>query len=167
MPDQSAPGCLFAVLKLFGFGSPSEAQAGTEALPYRRKDYLLTQAERAFFVVLQQAVGGQYLLFAKVRALDLVWLPKGTQSRQGHLNRVQSKHVDFIVCSRDVVRPLVAIELDDVSHGTDVRKARDEFLDAAFKAAGLPLLHFPCKARYDAEELRLRIAEVLQPPAKQ
>ena len=34
---------------------------------------------------------------------------------------------------------------------------RDVFVDAAFKAAWLPLLHVPAKAAYNVNELRQRI----------
>jgi hypothetical protein len=159
MSNGSPQGCLVSILRLFGCSVGDEAESAAPVeLPYRRKDYLLSQAERAFFVALQQAVGREYVLFAKVRLLDLVWLPKGTESRQGHMNRVQSKHVDFVVCSRDVLRPLVAIELDDRSHDADDRRQRDVFVDIALRAAGLPLVRFPCRANYDVQEVASRIA---------
>jgi hypothetical protein len=72
-----------------------------------------------------------------------------------------SKHVDFVLCRPGDVRPMVAIELDDASHAGEARQARDAFLDEAFVAAGLPLLHFPCKASYDADRLRERIVEAI------
>jgi hypothetical protein len=69
-----------------------------------------------------------YLVFAKVRLADLLYLPKGTQGRQAAFNRIQSKHVDFLLCSKDAVRPLLAIELDDSSHGEQSRITRDVLL---------------------------------------
>jgi hypothetical protein len=42
------------------------------ALPYRKKDYLLTVAERSFYEVLCSVLDGQLLVFAKVRLADLV-----------------------------------------------------------------------------------------------
>jgi hypothetical protein len=126
MPSNERSGCLFAIFKLF---APSGA--APEVLPYRCKDYLLSRAERSFFGVLQQAVGRDFLIFAKVRVADLVWMPKGTQSRQAHFNRIQSKHIDFLLCSCDVIKPVLAIELDDSSHATEARQSRDAFVDEA------------------------------------
>ena len=122
MTTSERSGCFFAILKLCGM---SPRATGTPTLPYCRKDFLLTPAERSLYGVLTEAVQGRHLIFAKVRLLDLVWLPKGTESRQSHLNRVQSKHVDFVLCDRDVVRPLMVIELDDSSHDRSDRKDRD------------------------------------------
>ncbi len=145
-------GCLLAIFKLFG-GSPPAATA----LPYKRKDFLLTKAERSLYGVLNQAVNGRYLIFAKVRLADLVWLPKGTESRQSHFNRIQSKHIDFVICDRDSIRPLVAVELDDASHERDDRVSRDGFVDSALKAAGLPFIRVRARASYDVGEVSQQV----------
>jgi len=155
-PERS--GCLFAILKLFGISSPT----ATPTLPYLRKDYLLTQAERSLFGVLSEAVDNRYLVFAKVRLADLVWLPKGTESRQSHFNRIQSKHIDFVICDRTAIRPLLCIELDDSSHGRSDRQVRDEFVDAALIAAGLPLLRVRAKKAYNVAELKDLIDGAIQ-----
>ena len=89
------------ILKLIGTGKPAAAAN----LPYRKKDYLLTAAERSFYEVLCSVLDGQLLVFAKVRLADLVYMPKGTANRQTHFNRIQSKHVDFVLCTRDKLSP--------------------------------------------------------------
>lgn len=154
MPTSQPSGCLPAIFRILGFGGGGGASpSSAKPLPYKRKDWLFSKAERSFFGVLQQAVGNEHLIFAKTRIGDLLWLPKGVAGRMSHWNRIQSKHVDFVICSKDEVRPLVAIELDDSSHGTQKGQARDAFMEEAFKAAGLPLLRIPCKAGYVANDL--------------
>jgi len=153
-------GCLFVILKLLGL-APTTDSAEVQ-LPYQRKDYLLTKAERSFFGVLQNAIGNRYLIFAKVRLADLVFLPSGTEKRQSHLNRIQSKHIDFVLCDHDIVRPLLAIELDDSSHNRTDRQDRDAFVDSALSAAGLPILHVPARASYNVQELANAIQQKLQ-----
>lgn len=86
------------ILKQIAGNKPTAAAA----LPYRKKDYLLTAAERSFchghdtvssratsvalgFSVLCSVVDGQLLVFAKVRLADLVYMPKGTANRQTQL----------------------------------------------------------------------------------
>ena len=157
---QEPEGCLFVILKLLGFAPTADSVA--DRLPYQRKDYLLTKAERSFFGVLQQAVGDRYLVFAKVRLADLVFLPSGTEKRQSHFNRIQSKHIDFVLCDHDVVRPLLAIELDDSSHNRTDRQDRDTFVNSALIAAGLPILHVPARASYNVQELANAIQQELQ-----
>jgi hypothetical protein len=160
MAESQRTGCLFAILRLFGV-SPASAVPQV-SLPYRRKDYLLSQAERSFFGVLSDAVNGRYLVFAKVRLADLVWLPKGTERRQTHVNRVQSKHIDFLVCDHREVRPLLAIELDDASHGRPDRVTRDQFVDAALSAAGLPFLRVAARKAYNVAQVREQVERAIQ-----
>ena len=157
---QEPQGCIFVILKLLGLAPGTDSAAAQ--LPYQRKDYLLTKAERSFFGVLQNAVGNRYLIFAKVRLADLVFLPRGTEKRQSHFNRIQSKHIDFVLCDHDVVRPLLAIELDDSSHNRADRQDRDVFVDSALAAAGLPILHVPALASYNVQELANAIEQELQ-----
>jgi hypothetical protein len=149
---------------LFGGGPPSgrgTVRSG-QPLPYRRKDYLLTQGERAFYLVLCRAVDAdRHRVFCKVRLGDLLWMPKGTDKRQSHWNRIQSKHADFVVCSADVLRPLVVIELDDRSHERSDRRERDRFVDQALAAAGLPVIHVRAQASYNAAQIGAQVAQAM------
>ena len=129
-------GCLGIVLELLGI-TPKPAAA---TLPYKRKEWLLSKAERSFFGVLQGVLASEQLIFVKVRLADLIYIPRGTPSRQAAFNRIQSKHIDFVLCEKSSVRPLLAIELDDSSHARSDRSARDRFVDSALDVAGLPLL---------------------------
>ncbi len=53
-------------------GQPSS----TGPLPYQKKWYFLSPAERDFYETLCWAAGDCCLIFSKVRLLDLLWLPQ-------------------------------------------------------------------------------------------
>jgi hypothetical protein len=127
-------------------------------LPYRRREHLLTAAERSFHGVLMQAVGGRYHIACKVRMADVLWVPGGTSDRQRHLNRIFAKHLDFVLCHPETSTPVLAIELDDSSHRESKRKERDSFVDAALDAADLPLLRIAVRKSYSPHELADMIA---------
>lgn len=150
---------LALLLKKVGLLNPPDAPP--QNLPYRKKDYLFTKAELSFYRVLLNAVGDEWSVFPKVRVLDLVWLPKGTENLMAHRNRVQSKHVDFVLCRKDTLAPALIIELNDSSHEADDRKARDGFLQDVFKAAGLPFLPVPNRRGYSPSDLAAQIARAL------
>lgn len=150
-------GCLFSLVRFLR--RLGRAAAAEHPLPYRRRDYLLTKAERSFYGVLCDASGEAYRIFAKVRLADLLWMPKGTADRQQHSNRIQAKHVDFVLCDRASVGPVLAIELDDASHGRADRQRRDAFVDQCLRDAGLPLLRVPVRSAYDVAAVRAQIAE--------
>ena len=118
---------------------------------------LLTAAERAFYSALCRAVEADWQVFAQVRVADLLTVPRETRNRQSFVSRITSKHVDFVLCDRQTLTPVAALELDDSSHLLANRRQRDIFLDAAFEAAGLPLLRVPVRGSYDAAELHALI----------
>lgn len=124
------------------------------AMPFRKKDYLLTEAERSFYEVLCRSVERDLVVFPKVRLVDLLWLPRGTPNRRGLLNRVMSKHVDFVLCTGQLLRPSLAVELDDSSHSQEQRRVRDDTVDRILRDANLPLLRVPVRRTYSAEELK-------------
>lgn len=157
-------GCLGFLARLLGAAAErGERSAGRdEPLPYRRKDWLLTKGEKAFYDVLCMAVNvNRHRIFCKVRLSDLLWLPKRAHEQQPRRNRIQSKHVDFVICSADALRPLLVIELDDRSHEREDRRQRDAFVDRALGAAGLPILHVPARAAYDAAQIAAEVGRAL------
>ena len=133
----------------------------TEPLPYQKKWYLLSPAERDFYETLRQAAEDRYLIFAKVRLLDLLWLPDNMKNRILHIRRVASKHVDFVLCHPQTVAPALVIELDDASHRLPERQERDIFLNEVLRVAGIPLLRVPVRKSFSAPVLRGQILEAL------
>jgi hypothetical protein len=134
-----------------------------EAYPYEKQPALFTPAERAFLLILLQALPTAYQLFGKVRLADLI---KPTDNlnesdRWRAFNKISAKHVDFVICRRDDLRVVGAIELDDSSHQRPDRQARDAFVDAALAAAGLPILHVKVARHYPVPKLKQALAEKL------
>ncbi|MTI83271.1 MAG: DUF2726 domain-containing protein [Firmicutes bacterium] len=133
-------------------------------LPYKKRTYLLTKAERSFYEVLNSIAKKQNLkVFTKVRIADLLYLPKKVNNRTSYQNRINSKHIDFVICDTVHIMPLIAVELDDSSHQQAKRVHRDEFVNKAFKDAGLPLLRIPVKQSYSVIELTGEIDRILSP----
>ncbi len=129
-------------------------------LPYRVRGPLLSRGEQAFFWALRAAVGTRYLIAFKVRVADLLDCSAAAWEA-GHGHRIARHHVDWVLCDPDSTLPLAAIELDDRSHDLPARRRRDQFLDAAFGAAGLPLIRFRAQARYQLSIIRQSILGVL------
>ncbi len=136
-----------------------------DGYPYDKKDALFSPAERSFLGVLEQAAAEQYRVFGKVRVADVVKV-KTTPNRsvwQRAFNRISNKHFDFVLCTKDDLVPVAAIELDDDSHQRDDRKARDRFLTHVCEAAALPLLQLPAPRAYSAAELRRQLQAAIEP----
>ena len=126
------------------------------AYPYKKLDALFTPAERSFLGVLTQAVDNKYQIFGKVRVADVI-TPKEGISRskwQTAFNKISRKHFDYILCDKNDLSVICAIELNDSSHNAKKRKERDAFLERSCKSANLPLLQFTARARYNVADVQ-------------
>jgi hypothetical protein len=149
------------MLVLFGIGIligklKSLSAGASKGLPYESRKNLLTLAERSFMAVLEQALEGTLRIMAQVRLADVVNVKNGLtpQARGAAFNRIQSKHLDFVVCDPKDFSILCAIELDDSSHAQERRQNRDEFVDGVMNAAGIKLHRFRVQKSYSIEEVR-------------
>ncbi|MHB9003906.1 MAG: DUF2726 domain-containing protein [Coriobacteriia bacterium] len=149
------PGCLGSVLRLFGIGT--EPPASDKSLPYRKRDDFLSAAELSFYRALSAAVGAQTHICPKVNLADIFFVVKPNEN-QGARGRISQKHVDFLLCDSQSMKPLAGIELDDSSHARADRQDRDALVDGVFAAAGLPLLRVPAAASYSPADLALKLA---------
>lgn len=96
----------------------------------------------------------------KVRLGDLVRPRKGVDkgrkpgsaSRATTLrNKVNQKHVDFVVVRASDFGVVAAVELDDSSHQRAKVKERDGFVDGALESAGVRLVRVKWGRGYDLE----------------
>ncbi len=146
------------VLAILIFVALRGLQKRNDPLPYRLVASILTPTEAAFHPFLLSALTGlPVVVLAKVRMEDLLDIPRGTAERERHRGRVKSRHVDFLICQAQTLKPLMAIELDDPSHRrADVIK-RDAFVDLVMETIGLPIWHVPTAKTYEPAALRAGI----------
>ena len=130
-------------------------------LPYVPRERLVTKSELRFYKSLRKAVLDDWEIFAMVRIADLLRVEKGIKKRRGWLNKILAKHIDFVLCDPNSLEIVMGIELDDRSHQRADRIARDEFVNAAFESAGIPLLRVPVQSKYHSREIRELIEDLL------
>lgn len=137
--------------------------AGRRQGDYYKRKSLFSAAERNFLTALEKAIPDGVRVFGKVRLEDIFGVSKGLYKadRLAARNRINRKHVDFLLVSESDLAPLAGIELDDSSHELVERRQRDELVDSVFKSAGLPLLHVPVQQAYRPSELKAEIAGLL------
>lgn len=140
-----------SILSLLGIKLGGPAAAGTE-LPFRLRDDFLSPAEYSFYRVLLNAVGTRATVCPKVNLADLFFVVRRNENRSMH-NKIDRKHVDFLLCDPATMRPQCGIELDDSSHARRDRQDRDELVDRVFQAAGLPLVRVPAQSAYSPTAL--------------
>jgi hypothetical protein len=149
---------MFLLARRFEKRKPTEG-----ALPYQKAQALFSAAERSFLGVLQQAVGRNAIIFGKVRVADVVEPKAGLSrsARQKAFNKISAKHFDFLLCNKENLSVICAIELNDGSHQSKRRQERDEFLKEVCGAADVPLIQPPAKTGYVIDEVKQLIAPYL------
>ena len=110
---------------------------------YKKRENFLTKHELGFYRRLCNAVHSNrnVVVFSKVRLADIIEPKFSGSNWQAQFNKIQAKHVDFLLCDATDVQPILVIELDDRSHDRPDRRERDAFVDRALSQAGIPILH--------------------------
>jgi len=141
--------------------SCSLPQDGPEVLPYFVRDDFLSEAEASFFRVLRSMTGENLIVCPKVSLADFFYVSQ-PEINMTYYNKINCKHVDFLLCSISTLKPVLAMELDDSSHSRANRVERDEFVDQVFPTAHLPLVHVPVQPAYNTQELGIIFKEALK-----
>jgi len=159
-------GIVVIVIKILGVGNVTTgrtAAAPTSPYHYGRRKYLMTQSENTFFKLLIASVGDRVNVFPQVRLSSLLYRAKGIERRYWHaaLARINQKSVDYVLCDKVTGEILLAIELDDITHDTVIRKQRDSDVNAMLKEAGMPLMRFRNITNLTQDIIKSQIYEVL------
>src|SRR5215213_12001222 len=122
-----------------------------ERLPYRLRETFLSTTELALLRVLRNMVGRHYMICPKVALNDLFYIVRPNENVH-FFNKFFRKHVDFLLCEPNTLKPAFGIELvKSVSRG-EAREA-DQFMGELFLSAGLPLVHIQSRENYSEKDL--------------
>lgn len=120
---------------------------------YKNKPLLSKNEMQALFNLEKAAEDYGYTVFTKVRLFDLVE-PKSS-SDTGAQWKIQSKHVDFVICDKHMNARWV-VELSDSSHDRPDRAERDKFVESVLQNCGYKTL----TTRYiDIEQAKAWLAD--------
>ena len=155
---------LVAIIAIFAISFALKLSIPSANYSYKINTSLLSAAERSFYGVLVNMVGDSIIVFAKIRVADILTPAKGSTRSHWHkaFNRISSKHFDFVLCRNDDLNVLCVIELNDKSHFSKKRMARDEVLRDVCESAGLPLVEIAAKRAYNTTELQLLLNDYIK-----
>ncbi|MCU7555457.1 DUF2726 domain-containing protein [Alteromonas sp. ASW11-19] len=135
------------------------------AFPFKRKTTLFTPAEQTFLKLIEQAVGHEFRIVCRVRLSDVLQVRHQKNRKQANaaLSRAASRQLDFVLCDKQDMSPIMAIDLVH-SQGKDGYKSqRDWFVSGALDAAGVPHARIKVKSGYSVEDIRECIETKLLP----
>jgi hypothetical protein len=122
-----------------------------ERLPYRLREHFLSTPELALLRVLQRMVGSHYFICPKVALNDIFYIARPNENVH-FFNKFFRKHVDFLLCEPDTLKPAFGIELVKPVTRNETREA-DQFMADLFLSARLPLVHIQSSERYSEQDL--------------
>jgi hypothetical protein len=123
--------------------------------PFDSKASVFTPAEKNFQNLIEQAMGHKYRVLNRVKLSDVVTIRNGVSNRasQSAATNAEGKYLDFVICERQTMKLLGAIDLVD-TQGKGYKIKKDWFISGALEAASIPHLRIKVKANYTLEEIR-------------
>lgn len=131
--------------------NPISVKDQDERSPYRLREHFLSTPEVALLRVLQKMVGRHYLICPKVALNDIFYIARPNENVH-FFNKFFRKHVDFLLCEPETLKPAFGIELVRPVTRTETREA-DQFMAELFLSARLPLVHIQSRERYSEQDL--------------
>lgn len=127
--------------------------------PLYKKKYILTNNEYKFYKALKEYAEEKQLIICPKVGLKDLFEPKAAENKMSLFGRIAQKHIDFLICDKEL-RPVYGIELDDKSHEREDRQKSDQFKNELFKSCGIPLYRITTKQEYtkaDIEEVTSKV----------
>ena len=122
-----------------------------ERLPYRLREQFMSTPELALLRTLREMVGTRYVICPKVALNDVFYIVRPNENVH-FFNKIFRKHVDFLLCDPNSLRPVIGVELVKPVARNETRDA-DQFMENLFLSAGLPLVHVPSSERYAQQDV--------------
>ena len=116
--------------------------------PYKRAK-LLTDAERQLFHFMQNNLCqiDRITILAKVRLADIAEVDTRVTLNKDFLWKITNKHVDFLICDKNTLDIICAVELDDYTHESEAAKQKDLFIMQVLDAVGIRTVRIKTKIR--------------------
>lgn len=129
---------------------------------YKRKDFLITKKENEFFNILTEILNNEYYIFPQVHLDAILDYKVVGQNWKAAFRHINEKSVDFVICDKAYLKPLLAIELDDKSHEREDRIERDINVERIFMEVDMPILRIQNSVSLNKEEVKNLLLEKLK-----
>ena len=162
---------LLMLLVFVGIGAlklSAQSTATQLTFPFRRRQQLFTSVERNFLELLEKAVGHEFRIICRVRLADIISVKQGTtrKNSQVALSKAIGKQLDFVLCSKQTMDPVLAVDLVYQQGKEGYKLQRDWFVNGALDAAKVPHMRIKVKSGYSVAEVRESIELKLIPYRK-
>lgn len=130
-----------AIAAWFSTDDKPEIDAGPQ-YSYGRKAAVMTPRELKFYRRLEYIVQDKYYIFPQMHLTAMMFNKTGGRYRRLAHQRINRTSVDFVLCDKKTLAAVYAVELDDKTHDTDMRRKRDAGVEIMLKSVNIPLVRF-------------------------
>ena len=109
---------------------------------YKPKKYIMTPTERAFFSRLDRLFSDKYYVFPQIHLSSLLDEKIKGQNWNTAFKYTNNWSVDYILCDKETLKTICAIELDDPTHNRNDRIERDKQKNIILARADVTLIRF-------------------------
>lgn len=126
------------------------------AFPFKKKGNLFTPVERTFLGLIEEAVGNEFRILCRVKMGDILTIhqSKDKKTSKNAASRAGSKHLDFVLCSKDDMSPIIAIDLVHSSGKDGYKAQRDFYVSGALDAAHISHVRIKVRSGYKPQDIR-------------
>ncbi|MGN1162613.1 MAG: DUF2726 domain-containing protein [Christensenellales bacterium] len=124
------------------------------------KPKYMVRKQLKFYYLLHKILPKEYIAFPNV-GVDNLCAPLGNRVEY---NKILSKYVDFVIFEEATMKPLLVIDVYDMSYGDESISEFEPDVVKALEAIHLPLVQFMIKDEYDETEIKKKIMDTLEPP---
>lgn len=122
--------------------------------PYKSFPSLMSTYEQKFFLILSMALNDKsFYICPKVRLCDIVQVIS-TDNYQFYLDKIKTKHIDYLICDKFSFRPLYAISLDDLNFNFQGLVIKEDFLNNCFSNSDIKFVRFKTHYSYKVTEIK-------------
>lgn len=126
---------------------------------YQAKQYFMTKSENDFFRMLNNVAGDRYFIFPQVHLSAILDEKIKGQNWKAAFKHINGKSIDYVLCDKQSLKPVYAVELDDYTHNYSNRQERDQEVERMFQSAGIPLVRFNDYKTLNQEDIAKRFFE--------
>lgn len=126
------------------------------AFPFKKEGNLFTPVERTFLGLIEEAVGNEFRILCRVKMSDILTIHQNTNKRisKNAATRAGSKHLDFVLCSKEDMSPIIAIDLVRNTGKDGYKSQRDFYVSGALDAARIPHVRIKVRSGYKVKDIR-------------
>ena len=139
---------------------------------FDRRSRFMDEPGRMLFHALKRAVGDRQHILAKVPLRELVTPLEPERHSDDDRHRVDTEHVDFVLCHPKSLRPLLVVQRQATGNVDDAendapdepsagQRTEEDFVAKTLESAGVPWLAVCTDAVVEVRSLRRQIRECL------